>query len=95
MGNLVAKRLNLNLKSLKMDISGNLNIDIFSGKSTEEQAGFSGLIVNIIPEAEANEEQLQNWLTIVKSRCPVYDKLYHKTPIKVNLVSKFASFETV
>lgn len=94
-GNLVAKELNLNLKSLQVDISGDINIDIFLGKSIGERAGFNGLQVTIKPEVEASEEQLQNWLAIVESRCPVYDNLYNKTPIKVNLVSNFASFETV
>ena len=90
-GTLVAKELNLNLKSLKVEISGEINVDKFLGNPTSERAGFKAIKVLVKPTAEATTEELQNWLKIVESRCPVYDNLLNPTPIQVNLVNEFES----
>ena len=94
-GTLVAKELNLNLKSLKVEISGEINVDKFLGKPTSERAGFNAIKVLVKPIADATTEELQNWLNIVESRCPVYDNLINPTPIKVDLVNEFESVETI
>ena len=94
-GTLVAKELNLDLKSLKIEISGEINVDKFLGNPTADRAGFKSIEVLVKPTAEATTEELQNWLKIVESRCPVYDNLINPTPIQVSLVNEFESVETI
>lgn len=86
-GSLVANELNLDLRSLQIDISGTMDIDRYQGKPTEERAGFGKIEVIVKSEANATTAQLNNWLEIVESRCPVYDNLLNTTPI-VSLVSE-------
>lgn len=85
-GTLVAKELNLNLKSLQVAISGEINVDKFLGKPTPERAGFSSISVAVKPEFEATIEDVEIWLTVLESRCPVGDNLINQTPVKVRLV---------
>lgn len=94
-GILVAKELNLDLKSLKIEISGEINVDKFLGNSTADRAGFKSIEVLVKPIAETTTEELQNWLKIVENRCPVYDNLINPTPIQVSLVNEFESVETI
>lgn len=94
-GILVAKELNLDLKSLKIEISGEINVDKFLGNPTADRAGFKSIEVLVKPTAEATTVELQNWLKIVESRCPVYDNLINPTPIQVSLVNEFESVETI
>ena len=94
-GTLVAKELNLDLKSLKIEISGEINVDKFLGNSTADRAGFKSIEVLVKPTAEATTVDLQNWLKIVESRCPVYDNLINPTPIQVSLINEFEIVETI
>ena len=93
-GTLVASELNLNLKSLQVEIKGEINVDKFLGKSTTERAGFNSIEVVINHDIDASEAEIKNWLTILESRCPVGDNLKNETPVYLNLVSKFEN-ETV
>jgi uncharacterized OsmC-like protein len=92
-GTLVAKELNLNLKSLQVEISGEIDVDKYLGKPTLERAGFKTIEVVVKPNADATTEELQNWLNLVESRCPVYDNLKNPTPIKVSLIKVFEIIE--
>ena len=85
-GTKVATELNINLKSLEIEISGTINIDKFLGKPTLERAGFNTIDVTVKPISNATKEELQYWLAVVESRCPVYDNLVNQTPINVNLL---------
>ncbi len=86
-GSLVAKELKIDYKSLQVDVSGDINVDKFYGRETDARAGFNRLKVIIKLDAEISKKQLENWLEIVESRCPVYDNLVNATPIEVDLVS--------
>lgn len=85
-GGLVAKELNIDIKSVQIDISGDLDVDKYLGASTEERAGFQAIEVTVKPISDAPTEVLQKWIDIVESRCPVQDNLFNHTPISLNLV---------
>jgi len=85
MGHLIAKEMGFELRSLKIDISGNLNPAKLFGQSEVERAGFKSITVKINPECDANGETLEKWLHAVENRCPVSDNLQYKTPIEVKL----------
>lgn len=88
-GSLVAKELKIDYKSLQVDVSGDINVDKFYGRETEARAGFNKLKVVIKLDAEISKKQLENWLKIVESRCPVYDNLINRTPIETELVNVY------
>ena len=92
-GTLVASELNLDLKSLKVDVKGEIKVDKFLGKSTLERAGFNKIEVFINADSDASPEEIQNWLTVLESRCPVGDNLKNETPVFLNLVEKLETEE--
>lgn len=94
-GTLVAKELNINLISLEVEVSGTIDTDKYIGIETKERAGFNQINVTVKPNADASVKELENWLRIVESRCPVYDNLINTTPIQVALVNEFESVAAV
>lgn len=85
-GMLVAKEHNLDLKSLQVEIAATLSLDQYQGVESNERAGFQSIDVVVKVTANANAEALQQWITVVKKRCPVHDNLINPTPITLKLV---------
>lgn len=85
-GGIVAKELNIKIKSLQIEISGTLEVDKYLGATTDERAGFQAIEVRVKPTSDEPKDILQKWIDIVKSRCPVQDNLFNHTPISLNLV---------
>ena len=87
-GGIVAKELNIEIKSLQIEISGALDVDKYLGASTKERAGFKAIEVTVKPISDASSEEIKKWIEIVESRCPVQDNLFNPTPISLNLVQE-------
>ena len=94
-GKLVAKELNLDLKSLQVEIEATLSLDKFQGKESNNRAGFQVVDVVVKPTSDASHEDLQKWISIVKNRCPIHDNLVNPTPIHLNLVRQYETLELV
>lgn len=90
---IVAKELNIEIKSLQIEIEGAIDVDKYLGVSTEERAGFKAIEVTVKPVSDASEEELQKWIAIVESRCPVHDNLFSPTPISLNWVRELQAAE--
>jgi uncharacterized OsmC-like protein len=82
---LIAKEMNITINSLEIKASGSLNPDRLFGKTTDERAGFKGIDIDFIVDADADAQTLESWLTQVKSRCPVSDNLSNITPVALAL----------
>ena len=80
-GGIVAKELKIEIKSLEIEISGELDAGKYLGASTEERAGFKGIEVTVKPISDASIEETKKWIEIVESRCPVQDNLLIQIPI--------------
>lgn len=79
----VAKELNITIKTLKININGDINPEKFLGLSNKERAGFQSLNVHVELETDAAKQELVDELILkVKERCPVNDNLANPTPIK-------------
>ncbi|MFO8235591.1 MAG: OsmC family protein [Bacteroidales bacterium] len=83
-GHLVAKEMGFTLRSMSMEMSGNLDPARFMGKSKDERAGFKGIEVKIYADADADEETLNKWVEQIEVRCPVSDNLSNATPINIS-----------
>ncbi len=83
MGHIIAKEMDMDLKSMQIDISGNLNPDKLFGKSMTDRAGYKHIDVKIKPDSTADAETLETWKQAICERCPVSDNLKNTTPIDV------------
>ncbi len=79
----IAQELDINLKSLKIKVDGNLNPNRFVNGDSSERAGFTDITVHLDVESDASPELLDKWLTIVKDRCPVSDNLANQTKLAI------------
>ncbi|MEI8271821.1 MAG: OsmC family protein [Paludibacter sp.] len=82
---IVAKELNIEIKSLKINIDGDINPAKFLGISDEERAGFKALNVDIKLETNVDKEKETLLVQTVKNRCPINDNLSNPTPITYQL----------
>ncbi len=85
MGHIIANELDFKLNSLKIELDGDLNPAKVFGQPTSDRAGYKEIRINIVPDADTDEETLAKWLEIIESRCPVNDNLINPTPVKINL----------
>jgi len=85
-GHLVAKEMGFTLRSMDMEMNGNLNPARFMGQSKDERAGFKAIEVKINADADADEETLVKWVEQIEDRCPVSDNLSHETPVNISAV---------
>lgn len=83
MGHIIAKEQNIELRSLEIELEGDLDPSKVFGKPTVNRPGYQEIRVKIIPDSDATPEQLNHWLETVESRCPVNDNLLNPTPIKL------------
>jgi uncharacterized OsmC-like protein len=82
---LVAKELNIELKKLEINVSGELNPAKLFGEDTEQRAGFQRIQVSLKPQTTATDVELLGWLQEIERRCPVGDNLQNKTPISLQI----------
>jgi len=84
-GHVVAKEMGFEIKSLEIELDGELNPARFMGKSDEERAGYQAINVKMKPETDADEATLKTWIEKVENRCPVSDNLANATPVNITL----------
>ncbi|MFT0213402.1 OsmC family protein [Pseudomonas sp. F1_0610] len=65
----------INLKSLRIKIEGELDPDGFLGKNKTAKIGFSQIHTQFFIEADNTPEQIQRFINFVNSNCPVHDSL--------------------
>ncbi|WP_319590184.1 OsmC family protein [uncultured Draconibacterium sp.] len=85
---LTARELGIKLSGLRIQIDGNLNPARLFGESDEDRAGFKQINVQFIPETDASQEEIENWIATIKNRCPINDNLANPTPLTFNLVQE-------
>ncbi len=84
----VAGERTIELRSLAVQVEGDLNPAKFLGQRTDDRPGFQSirLIINI--DADLTLEEKEDFLRAVEARCPVSDNLSNLTPVDVILEEK-------
>ena len=88
---LTARELGIKLSGLKIQIEGNLNPARLFGKSDDQRAGFKQINVQFIPETDASQEEIENWIATIENRCPINDNLANPTPLTFNLIHELVA----
>ena len=81
-GHIIAKQRQLPVRKIEVHVEGNVNPDIFMGKSTEDRAGFSAIRVITKIDADMSQEEKEAFLKDVDARCPISDNIHNLTPIE-------------
>ncbi|MFD2601911.1 OsmC family protein [Flavobacterium suzhouense] len=86
LGQQVANEQGITLRSLQIEITGNLN----EPKKGKSRPGFNNIEITLKPAAATSLETLQEWLKEVQRRSPVYDNLVNNTPVDVTLFKEYS-----
>lgn len=85
-GNLIGKTLDLDLKSIQIEVSGEVNVKDLSEENVQQ---FKRIDVMVKPTTEASIVVLKEWMDAVKLACPVFSNFKEKTPTVVTLVKEY------
>ncbi len=80
---MIAKELGFTIETLNIHIEGILDPSGFLGMNPNVRAGFKSIKAVLNVKSNATDKQLDEWLTMIESRCPVSDNIGAKTPLNV------------
>lgn len=81
-GHIIAKQRHLPVRKIEVHIEGEVDTDVFMGKSIEARAGFSEIHVHTKIDADMSHEEKEAFLRDIDARCPISDNIHNHTPIK-------------
>ncbi|MGX7667427.1 OsmC family protein [Flavobacterium pedocola] len=88
-GLLVAEELGIELQSVQVEITGELETKKAEGIPTRSRAGFRKIEVIVKPVSDAPLVLLKQWIDEVKERCPLRDNLINSTPVLLTLLKEY------
>lgn len=88
-GLIVAEELGIELKSVQVEIIGELETRKAEGIPTRSRSGFRKIEVVVKAVSDAPLVLLKQWIDEVKERCPLRDNLMNATPISLTLLKEY------
>lgn len=80
---MIAKERGVEIRSLKLTVSGDLDPSRLMGQPTENRSGFQSVEVIADIDSDASATELDEILRLSELRCPVSDNLSEATPVVV------------
>ena len=78
---MVAKERGVEIRGLKIAVTGQLDTDRLMGKDTDLRAGFESIELAAEVDSPASAEEIDELLRVAETRCPVADNLGNPTPV--------------
>lgn len=82
-GYIIAKQKRLDIRGLEAHAEGEINTEVFMGKSNHDRAGFSEVRVKLTIDADMTQEEKEAFAHEIESRCPVAENLLNPSAIKL------------
>ena len=83
---IAAMQQKIDLRSVDVEVDGELNLDVLLGKNKEDRSGFGGLTAKVKIDADLSPEEKKAFLHDVDRRCPISDNIQNVTAVNVELV---------
>ncbi len=84
----IAKQERIKLRKIEVKAEGEVDVDVFMGKGTENRAGFMSIRVITKLDADLSLEEKKTFLEKVDRRCPVSDNLKDLTAVSYQIVEE-------
>jgi putative redox protein len=78
---IAAKQKRINLRSMDVNVAGELNVEGLMGRNPGQPSGFGGITVTVKMDADMTKEEKEAFLHEVDLRCPVSDNIHNATPM--------------
>jgi len=82
---IVAGQNKIDLRSVEVEVSGDVDLDVLRGQNKEDRAGFQSINASVKIDADLTNEEKEAFLEEVDRRCPVSDNLINATPVSIKL----------
>lgn len=76
----------INLKSIRIEVEGELDPDGFMGKNPDAKIGFSKITTNFFIEADNTDEEIEKYVEFINRTCPVADTIEHGPEVVSNII---------
>ena len=90
-GHQVADDLDMDLKSVQIEIKGIINTYKTQGLNVKDRSGFERIELVVKPVTNADLSTLKFWMDEIKERCPIYDNLLNSTPINLVVTKDYTA----
>ena len=84
-GRISAMQKRLPLRSLRITVEGELDVDGVLGKPIDGRIGFEGITVKVQVDGDMTPEEKESFVQELDSRCPISENLLNATPLRVVL----------
>lgn len=81
-GQIIAKQKRLDIRGLEARAEGDLNTDVFMGKTNSDQAGFQEIRIFLKIDADMSLEEKKAFAEEIEARCPVAENLINPSTVK-------------
>jgi len=81
-GHIVAKQRHLPVRCIEVHVEGDVDTEVFMGKSPANRAGFQGIRLVTRVDADMTQAEKEQFNKDVDARCPISDNLHNITPIE-------------
>lgn len=81
-GHIIAKQRHLPVRSISVEVEGELDADVLMGKSTDVRAGFSTIHVHTHIDADMTQAEKEQFVKDIDARCPISDNIQYLTPVE-------------
>lgn len=88
-GHQIADELDMELKSIQIEIKGTINTAKTEDFNVQNRCGFESINLVLKPVTNADLTTLKFWMDEIKERCPIYDNLLNATPINLVVTKDF------
>jgi len=85
-GRIVAMQKRIALRSMKITVEGDINVDGLLGKPTDDPVGFKEFRILVDVDAAMTAEEKEAFIHEVDARCPVSFNLLNGAPLKISAV---------
>jgi len=83
---IVAGQKKINLRSVDVEVSGDINLAVLRGQEKDTRAGFQNINAKVTVDADLTLEEKKAFIEEVDKRCPVSDNLMNTTSVNVEVV---------
>jgi uncharacterized OsmC-like protein len=84
-GHQVAEEQGLTVRTIEIDLEGEIDPRKFLGEAEEPRPGYQSLSVFLSIDTDADDAELAAWLETVEERCPVSDNIANETPLSLSV----------
>ncbi len=82
---IIANKRKLNLRSMELEIEGDVNHASLHGQPSDNKSGFNAITVKVKLDADMTMAEKTDFLHAIEERCPISLSLLYPTPISILL----------